>query len=40
MRATGPVAKIIRLVPLVMPVFPRYRRLLAGSGRGDLLEAG
>jgi putative sterol carrier protein len=39
-KAKGPVAKILRLVPLVKPVFPRYRSLLANAGRGDLLEAG
>jgi putative sterol carrier protein len=39
MKAKGPVAKILKLVPLVKPVFPRYRRLLTEAGRGDLLEA-
>ena len=39
MKAKGPVAKILKLVPLVKPVFPRYRKLLADAGRGDLLEA-
>jgi hypothetical protein len=39
MRAKGPVAKILRLVPLVKPVFPRYRRMLEDGGREDLLEA-
>jgi hypothetical protein len=39
-KAKGPVAKILKLVPLVKPVFPRYRSLLANAGRGDLLEAG
>jgi hypothetical protein len=38
MRAKGPVAKILKLVPLLKPVFPRYRQLLAESGRQDLLE--
>jgi putative sterol carrier protein len=38
-RAKGPVAKILKLVPLVKPVFPRYRAMLANAGRGDLLEA-
>ena len=38
MRAKGPVAKILRLVPLVKPVFPRYRALLEEAGREDLLE--
>jgi len=40
MRAKGPVAKILRLVPLIKPVFPRYRRMLEEAGREDLLEAG
>jgi putative sterol carrier protein len=39
MKAKGPVAKILKLVPLVKPVFPRYRRMLEDSGRTDLLEA-
>ena len=39
MKAKGPVAKILRLVPLVKPVFPRYRRQLEDAGRRDLLEA-
>jgi putative sterol carrier protein len=39
MKAKGPVAKILKLVPLVKPVFPRYRAMLEDSGRTDLLEA-
>ena len=39
MKAKGPVAKILKLVPLVKPVFPRYRRLLEEADRKDLLEA-
>jgi hypothetical protein len=39
MKAKGPVAKILKLVPLVKPVFPRYRRQLEDQGRPDLLEA-
>jgi putative sterol carrier protein len=39
MKAKGPVAKILKLVPLVKPVFPRYRALLEENGRQDLLEA-
>jgi putative sterol carrier protein len=39
MKAKGPVAKILKLVPLVKPVFPRYHRLLEENGRQDLLEA-
>jgi hypothetical protein len=38
-RATGPVAKILRLVPLTQPVFPRYEAQLAEQGRQDLVEA-
>jgi putative sterol carrier protein len=40
MKAKGPVAKILKLVPLVKPVFPRYRAQLEAAGRTDLLEAG
>ena len=39
MKAKGPVAKILKLVPLVKPVFPRYRGQLEEAGRQDLLEA-
>jgi putative sterol carrier protein len=39
MKAKGPVAKILKLVPLVKPVFPRYRQLLEENGRQDLLQA-
>jgi putative sterol carrier protein len=39
MKAKGPVAKILKLVPLVKPVFPRYRKMLEDSGRQDLMEA-
>jgi len=39
MKARGPVAKILRLVPLVKPVFPRYRKMLEDADRKDLLEA-
>jgi hypothetical protein len=39
MKAKGPVAKILKLVPLVKPVFPRYRAILEQAGREDLLEA-
>jgi putative sterol carrier protein len=38
MKAKGPVAKILKLVPLVKPVFPRYRKMLEESDRRDLLE--
>jgi putative sterol carrier protein len=39
MKAKGPVAKILKLVPLTKPVFPRYRAMLEKSGRQDLLES-
>ena len=39
MRAKGPVAKILKLLPLVKPVFPRYRKMLEEAGRTDLQEA-
>jgi putative sterol carrier protein len=39
MKARGPVAKILKLVPLVKPVFPRYRAILEEADRRDLLEA-
>jgi hypothetical protein len=38
MRARGPVAKVLKLVPLARPVFPRYRAQLEAAGREDLLE--
>lgn len=37
-KAKGPVAKILRLVPLVGPAFPRYLELLAESERPELAE--
>jgi putative sterol carrier protein len=39
MKAKGPVAKILKLVPLVKPVFPRYQAMLEEAGRDDLLKA-
>jgi putative sterol carrier protein len=39
MKAKGPVAKILKLVPLVKPVFPRYREMLEQANRDDLLKA-
>lgn len=35
-KAAGPVAKILGLVPLVRPVFSRYRDRLERAGRDDL----
>lgn len=37
-KAKGPVAKVLKLVPLVKPVFPRYKKMLEDAGRDDLLE--
>lgn len=39
MKARGPVAKILKLVPLTKPVFPRYKRMLEEAGRQDLVDA-
>jgi hypothetical protein len=36
-RTRGPVAKVLKLVPLVKPGFPRYRQQLEAAGREDLL---
>ncbi len=38
-KASGPVAKILKLVPLTKPVFPRYKAQLEAQGRGDLVNA-
>jgi hypothetical protein len=38
MQASGPVAKILRLVPLARPGFERYIERLRAEGREDLLE--
>lgn len=35
-KATGPVAKILKLVPLIKPMFPIYRAQLEEAGRSDL----
>jgi putative sterol carrier protein len=35
-RAEGPVAKLLKLVPLAKPAFPRYRQLLIDQGRSEL----
>ncbi len=34
----GPVSKILKLVPLTKPVFPRYRAQLEEDGRQDLID--
>jgi putative sterol carrier protein len=38
MKAKGPVAKILKLVPLAKSAFPRYRKMLEDAGRADLQE--
>ncbi len=38
MTAEGPTAKILKLVPLLKPVFPRYKQLLIEQGREDLVR--
>jgi putative sterol carrier protein len=35
-KAKGPVAKILKLVPMTKPVFPRYKAQLEQQGRSDL----
>jgi putative sterol carrier protein len=35
-KAKGPVAKILKLVPLAKPVFSRYKAQLEAQGRDDL----
>ena len=39
-KAQGPVAKVLKLVPLVKPVFPRYEAQLEEQGRTDLAQLG
>ena len=38
MKAKGPVAKILKLVPLTKPVYPRYQAQLEADGREDLVN--
>jgi len=38
-KARGPVAKILKLVPLTKPIFPRYKAQLEAQGRTDLIDA-
>lgn len=38
-RAKGPVAKVMKLVPVAKGLFPRYQQMLAEDGRQDLLNA-
>jgi len=37
-KAEGPVAKILKLVPLTKPIFPRYKTQLEADGRSDLID--
>jgi hypothetical protein len=37
-KAKGPVAKILKLVPLTKPVFPRYKAQLEAEGRTELID--
>jgi hypothetical protein len=37
-RPTGPVAKLLRLVPLTKTIFPRYKAMLEKDGRVDLVQ--
>jgi hypothetical protein len=37
-KAKGPVAKILKLVPLTKPVFPRYKAQLEADGRTELID--
>jgi putative sterol carrier protein len=34
----GPVSKILKLVPMTKPVFPRYKAMLEAEGRSDLID--
>ena len=38
-KASGPVAKILKLVPLTKPIFPLYKAQLEAQGRQDLVDA-
>jgi hypothetical protein len=37
-KAHGPVAKILKLVPLTKPAYPRYKAQLEAQGREDLVN--
>jgi hypothetical protein len=37
-KASGPVAKILKLVPLTKPIYPRYKAQLEAQGRDDLVN--
>ena len=36
-KASGPVQKVLKLVPLAKPAFPRYAAQLEAQGRSDLI---
>lgn len=38
-RAKGPVAKLIMLIPQAKNLFPEYRLMLEGEHRQDLIDA-
>jgi hypothetical protein len=38
-RAKGPVAKLLRLLPAARPIYARYRAQLEAQGRADLIPA-
>ncbi len=38
-KAQGPINKLLKLVPLTKPIYPRYKAQLEAHGRGDLVEA-
>ncbi|HEX5820641.1 MAG TPA: SCP2 sterol-binding domain-containing protein [Solirubrobacterales bacterium] len=37
-KASGPVAKILKLVPLTKPMYPLYKAQLEAEGRDDLVD--
>jgi putative sterol carrier protein len=37
-KAEGPVAKILKLVPLTKPIYPRYKAQLEADGHSDLIN--
>ena len=38
-KAKGPVAKMMKLLPALRPAFPRYREFLQRNGRDDLIPS-
>ena len=38
-RAKGPVAKLIKLIPQAKNLFPEYRLMLQAAHREDLIDA-